>query len=254
MKTIFLASTLFFSMALHGQEIPPDTLIKDLPSSLAIVVKKEIKQRATHDGEGWFFYHYSYFEKLDAHRGFDVGCKHPQLLKENAIFPTLLYVSKVRPFSLPMRSGDYSFKANTITFYFSSDEISEKEECRLEINAWEEPMPLTIEAALKYVDGYIGFVDSDPYANLDDQTAQKIIMKKITVAIESGSYKESLPYFSMLERREKDLPEEFYYYYAKSLRMAGEMKKASAYATKYLGKYGESGKYYERIIELMAEL
>ena len=253
MKRIIALLSFFFMSSVQCQEISESVLIKDLPPGLAIMVKKEIRSR---DGGPpfYYFYKYDYSKKLDTSSGFTIRCKSSYYFTPNEKFPKLLYVNRVRPFVLPSSSGDYVFSWNTITFYFTSDDNPKSDECEFEINALDNAMPLTVKDALKYAEGYISFIDSDPYAKLDDDTALKIIMKKITDAVASGRYKESLLSFSMLERRKIDLPEEFYYFYAQALKNTDNKDKAMEYSTKYLSKYGKKGKYYEKVTDLIASL
>lgn len=251
MKTIILASTLLFSLAANGQNIPDTMYVETLPSSLAILVNKEMRLTLGKEGLGWFSHDYN--DLTDDPRGFMVACKNPQIIKNNDTLPTLLYVSKIETFSTPIKHEEVEL-GQLVKLHFSSDEIPADQNCLIMIFASTTTLPITVGDTIKFVGKYISLVDSDPYANLDNETAQKIIMKKITKSLEGGSYKEALPYFAMLDRRQDDLPEEFYYYYVDSLKRVGENKKAYFYAVKYLGKFGKVGQYYERMIDAMAEL
>ncbi|ALI08407.1 MULTISPECIES: hypothetical protein [Pseudomonas] len=250
MNKIFLTSTLLFSLSALGQELPLDTSIKDLPPSLAIKVNKEIQLEVFRDK--YNVYRHTIESSSTDPRGFIISCDHLQRLKENT---TLLHISNVQQSVLPMlNNANERWNEYYLDFYFSSDEIPKSDNCVLQISSKRELPPSTVGEALNYTDGYFSFIDSDPYADLDDETAQQIILKKIANLIENNSYKESLLYFSMLERRQQDLPEDFYYYYAKSLKMSGESKKAMIYLKKYLAKYGKTGKYYERTTQLISEM
>jgi hypothetical protein len=254
MKRLILTAYILFSNIAYGQQLPNSTFIKDLPPSLAIVIKDEILMHRAYDGTGFFSYKDSYVRKLDINRGFDIQCNSPQVIKASPNAPVLLYVSHIKPYALPSRSGEYSFSWNTITFKFSTDDIPPSSLCKLKIDVVDSQMPETVGDILKFVGNKIEFIDSDPYADLDNQTATLVIMKKITASIESERYIESLPYFSLLERRGGELPESFFYHYTKALQQAGDKEKSMKYAKKYLSKYGKDGKYYLQVVDIIARL
>lgn len=93
--------------------------------------------------------------------------------------------------------------------------------------------------------------DYDAYEGFDEKTKTDIVMSKITNAIKEERYKDALPHFAYLEKRNDDLPESFYFYQIKSLSKAGRQSEAMDKAKNYLKSYGAESKYYSEVIEIL---
>ena len=94
--------------------------------------------------------------------------------------------------------------------------------------------------------------ECDPdYPDLDTKTKTDIMISKITTAIKAERYKDALPYFVSLERKNSNLPESFYFHYIQSLSKAGYSEATNIQAQEYLKKYGSKGKYYTEVVEIM---
>ncbi|PWF49177.1 hypothetical protein [Massilia glaciei] len=94
----------------------------------------------------------------------------------------------------------------------------------------------------------------DPYAGMDRSIVLELLMTKITNAIKENKHEEALPHFVRLEKLGTPLPESFYYYYIQALAGANQKLDAKTRATNYLTTYGKKGKYYAKVIELLAQL
>jgi len=259
MKILFFLLQIAFASAAHSQELPKSTPINELPSSTALVVKRDIVllEKSNKPSYSRVEFNHEYKEKYNDYNGFYVLCRERRVFKASSDRSSLLRVTSIKSSSIHRDAVGNKYPEHDIDlidFYFVSDEVDESLDCSVRIITIEEPIPKTIEDLMPYLDGMFEFVDTDPYAKFDDETALKIIVKKITTLIENGSYTDSLFYFSMWERRQENLPEEFYYYYAKALEQTGNKEKSMKYATKYLNKYGKDGGHYEQIIELIALL
>lgn len=101
---------------------------------------------------------------------------------------------------------------------------------------------------------YASSVVTDPYANLAPDVLQDLLMEKMMTALRGERYEEALPYFDRLALLGRPLPESYYYYQADALEKSGRKVDARAKAEAYLAKYGKAGKYYAKIISLMARL
>jgi hypothetical protein len=110
----------------------------------------------------------------------------------------------------------------------------------------------------KAVGDYFELVSSDPsidpYAGMDRSIVLELLMAKITTAMKANKHEEALPHFARLEKLGTPLPESFYYYYIQALGQANQKLDAKTRATNYLTTYGNKGKYYAKVIELLAEL
>ncbi len=94
----------------------------------------------------------------------------------------------------------------------------------------------------------------DPYANLDRDLLQDLLMQKIVTHIKADRPAEALPYFQRLEQTALPLPESFYFYQMEALEKSGRKADARAKADAYLARTGKKGKYYSKVIALMARL
>lgn len=108
----------------------------------------------------------------------------------------------------------------------------------------------------KFNDNYRGFlkiVYRDPYKDFPDDVATDLVMEKITSAIKSQSYSKALYSFRYLENRIEKLPESFWYFYIETASNNNDKEKVRALGTKYIRDYGKNGKYYGKVIALMAK-
>lgn len=96
--------------------------------------------------------------------------------------------------------------------------------------------------------------DYDPYSNMDQEIAVDIVMKKIVEALKESNYAAALPNFEYLLKMNREFPESFYYYHIETLAGIGDKQKVREKSTSYLKKYGKNGKYYKKVIEIMARL
>jgi hypothetical protein len=101
---------------------------------------------------------------------------------------------------------------------------------------------------------YAASVVTDQYANLDPEVLQDVLMEKMMGALRQDRYADALPYFDRLTRLGRPLPESFYFYQADALEKSGRRPEARAKAEAYLAKYGKKGKFYTKIVALLARL
>ena len=101
---------------------------------------------------------------------------------------------------------------------------------------------------------YFQIIYPDPYANLNREAVVDIFMGKIVNSIKAGDYAAALPHFDRLLKYGGDFPESFYYYHIEALAKSGKKLLAQEKSTAYLKKYGKSGKYYDKVIEVMTHL
>ena len=94
----------------------------------------------------------------------------------------------------------------------------------------------------------------DPYPGMEKSMVVDIVMTKITAALKENAYAKALPQFAFLEKQGVSLPESFYYYYTDALEKTGKKDEARARASAYLKSYGNGGKYYAQIIDIMSRL
>lgn len=95
-------------------------------------------------------------------------------------------------------------------------------------------------------------VDGDLYRDFSDDVTIDLLMAKISTAIKSQNYAEALPSFVYLENRIENLPESFWYHYLETASNVNDKEKVRALGTKYIKDYGKKGKYYGKVITLMA--
>lgn len=120
------------------------------------------------------------------------------------------------------------------------------------------PLIATVADFHNYFGHYLHLVYHNPansaqYEGLPDDVVTDLVMAKITGAIKQQAYQTALPYFVYLERRKAVLPESFWYYYTVTSANLKDADRTRALGTKYLSKYGRKGKYYDKIISLMAQ-
>lgn len=95
--------------------------------------------------------------------------------------------------------------------------------------------------------------NGDPYRGMDPAIALDIMLKKIATALEAGTPEKALPEFERIEKMGRPLPERFHYYYAEAYSRAGKKSEARDRARQYLNTYGKAGKYYDKVIEMLAK-
>lgn len=76
-------------------------------------------------------------------------------------------------------------------------------------------------------------------------------MIKINTAIKEERYKDTLPYFSALEKYNINLPEIFYFHQILSFSKFDKLSNATMIKAKeYLKKYDNKGKYHNEVVEI----
>lgn len=88
---------------------------------------------------------------------------------------------------------------------------------------------------------------------LPPDVLKDLLMARILKALKSKEYAAALPAFKEMEKQNSDLPESFYYYYIEALSGMGEKASARVRMDAYVRKYGKSGKYYAKVLELMTQ-
>ena len=93
----------------------------------------------------------------------------------------------------------------------------------------------------------------DPYAGLDDEIKQDLLMTKILAAIKADQYSKALPIFAYMEKQGKAQPESFYYYYIVALDKTDRSEAAKARAKTFLQTYGKKSKFYADVLAVLAK-
>ena len=93
----------------------------------------------------------------------------------------------------------------------------------------------------------------DPYAGLDDEIKQDLLMTKILTAIKADQYAKALPIFAYMEKQGKPQPESFYYYYIVALDKTDRADAAKARAKTFLQTYGKKSKFYADVLAVLAK-
>ena len=101
---------------------------------------------------------------------------------------------------------------------------------------------------------HAGAVVADAYAGLDPEVLYDVLMDKIVGLLKGGKPELALPYFTRLEYGAASLPESFYFYQMETLERVGQSAEARLKAEAYLRRFGKKGKYYAKVVALMARL
>lgn len=249
------------ALNVNAQALSAGSSLRDLPQGTALLLRKNIALKphpwaAKYTGkeaeEGWYWHKTGFNTKANTQEGFVITCE--KQIEFSSVPRTVFILMKPEFRQIKMMTAsDYEYTSHSIIYGLTAKINGSDEQCKITLQLVENEFPQTIEGALPYLNDVFSFVESDPYAEFDDETASRILMKKITNGIASGDHIEALANFSLLENRSTDLPEEFYYFYARSLKETGHKPQAMLYATKYLSKYGKSGRYYQKTIDMVAE-
>lgn len=121
-------------------------------------------------------------------------------------------------------------------------------------------LPKKIQTVGEFNDLYRDFIKlvyRDPYKDLPDDVVTDLVMEKITTAIKNRDYANAIPNFIYLEERSEKLPESFWYFYMETASNVNDndndKTKVRALGMKYIKDYGKNGKYYDKVISLMAK-
>lgn len=92
----------------------------------------------------------------------------------------------------------------------------------------------------------------------DPDIRADLLTAKVLPLLKAEKMAEALPYLAEIESMEpslsKPLSEGFHFSYIDALDKTGNKTKALSRATKYLKKYGKSGKHYEKVIQITSRL
>ena len=118
------------------------------------------------------------------------------------------------------------------------------------------PALLTVGDFHKYFGKYLRIVYHDPadpsqFEGMPSDVVRDLVMRKIIDAIKSSDYDSALPYFVYLEKHESALPESFYYHYMETTAHLKQVEKTRTLGLAYVKKFGRTGKYYSKVLDLI---
>ena len=105
-----------------------------------------------------------------------------------------------------------------------------------------------------FVREWISIEYEDPYEGLDDAMLQDTLLKSIIQKMETQPKVAAWNFVRLRElKKDKDLPESFYYQYIKTLsRIPNTKDVIKAELLQYFKKFGRTGKYYDKVLEIQA--
>jgi len=115
----------------------------------------------------------------------------------------------------------------------------------------------TVRELKDFLRGWMTIESDDPYLQLDAPALRDLLLKKIVAQIQEHDYQGSLPNFSRLESVLEylgEVPESFAFYYIQAFYGVGDKPTTRRRIELYLNKFGKSGKYYKKVMEIQSAL